>query len=151
VATVQIEAADPTDARRLTELAHAAKRHWGYDEGLIGLWAPDLTVTESFIRAHPVACAMRDGELVGFYALSNEGSTFELEHMWVEPRVIGSGVGRALFAHAIATTRALAGSVLRIASDPHAEGFYTAMGATRVGLIDARPEGRRLPLLEVMI
>ncbi|MEX0874700.1 MAG: GNAT family N-acetyltransferase [Actinomycetota bacterium] len=148
---VKIRAATATDAPVLTKLAHAAKAYWGYNEDLIALWASDLTVTEGFINDHPVRCASIGNDLVGFYALSHKGSTFELEHMWVDPSRIGIGVGRRLFKDAIDAVRELGGSVLRIASDPNAEGFYVAMGAIRVGAIDSRPEGRQLPVLEVMI
>jgi len=40
--------------------------------------------------------------------------------------------------------------VLRIASDPHAEAFYLACGAVRVGAAaSASIPGRELPLLEL--
>jgi hypothetical protein len=37
--------------------------------------------------------------------------------------------------------------MLRIASDPFAEGFYRRMGARRVGVVPSTPRGRTLPLL----
>ena len=36
---MEIRQAVPDDAPRLTEIAFAAKRHWGYDESLIELWS----------------------------------------------------------------------------------------------------------------
>jgi GNAT superfamily N-acetyltransferase len=149
--TLEIRAAHTADARRLTEIAHAAKRHWGYDEQLITLWRDDLTVTPDLIADHPVYCAAEGAELLGFYALSGDGDVFELEHMWVDPTHIRRGVGRRLFGHAVATVRSLGGSLLRIGSDPNAEGFYVAVGAHRVGSVPSKPEGRTLPMLELVI
>jgi GNAT superfamily N-acetyltransferase len=144
---IRIQAGGEDDAGRLTEIAHAAKRHWGYSEELLALWDADLTVTGAFIASHPVYCAAVGAEVVGFYALSAEGDVFELEHMWVEPGHMSEGVGAALFGHAVATVRSLQGSVLRIVSDPNAEGFYRRLGARRIGEVASHPPGRRLPLL----
>ena len=148
---MDIRAACPTDTQRLTAIAHAAKRHWGYHEELISLWQADLTVSPQFIVDCPVFCAVRDSEIVGFYALSRQGEAFELEHLWVDPQHMGTGVGALLFEHAVRTVRSMGGSVLNLASDPHAEGFYRRMGAIRVGEVASRPEGRTLPLLTVVI
>lgn len=176
---ITIHSAHPTDAQRLTAIAHAAKRHWGYSDELIALWEEDLTVTPAFVTGHIVFCAVLHGAIIGFYALSRtnrkqigaaadfaescfgsgasvksvqsmaEDDAFELEHMWVDPYHIGAGVGRLLFDHAARTVQAMGGSVLRIVSDPHAEGFYLRMGAQRVGAVPSKPEGRLLPLLTV--
>ena len=129
---VNIRAARPTDAQRLTEIAHAAKRHWGYPEDLISLWQADLTVSPQFIVDCPVFCAVRGSEIVGFYGLSRQQEAFEIEHLWVDPQHMGTGVGTLLFEHAVPTVRSMGGSILNITSDPHAEGFYLRMGASRV-------------------
>jgi GNAT superfamily N-acetyltransferase len=144
---VTIRPALPSDAAALTRIAWAAKRHWDYPEEWLALWAADLTVSADFIRAHPVHCAIRDGEIAGFYALSNEGTEFEVEHMWVDPPHIGGGIGRQLFRHAVETARSSGGHVLRIVSDPNADGFYRTMGARPSGRIPAVPQGRTLPVL----
>lgn len=148
---VTIRPAGPDDAEAMTRIAHQAKRHWGYADELIELWRPDLTVTRSFIDSHPVFLAVRGADLLGFYALSNEGDVFELEHMWVDPIHIGRGIGAALFTHAVATVVSFGGSVLEIASDPNAQGFYERMGAVRTGAVPSRPEGRVLPRLSFRI
>ena len=102
------------------------------------LWKADLTVTPAYILDHPVYCAVYGSCVVGFYALSDRGTTRELEHMWVLPTRMGSGVEQL---HATRTAS------VRIASDPNAEGFYRWMGARRVGRVPSRPAGRYLPVL----
>jgi GNAT superfamily N-acetyltransferase len=94
-----------------------------------------------------VCCAVRDSSVVAFYALSGERASRELEHMWVEPKLIGAGVGRLLFTHLLRHLRRAGALRLTIASDPNAEGFYRALGARRIGSVRSRPAGRRLPLL----
>lgn len=150
-APIGIRAAHPTDAPRLTAIAHAAKRYWGYSEELMALWDADLTVSLQFIDDHRVFCAVLDGEIVGFYALSRQGEAFELEHMWVDPQHMGAGVGALLFEHAVQTVRSMGGSVLNIVSDPHAEAFYRRMGASPVGQAPSKIPGRFLPLMSLVI
>jgi GNAT superfamily N-acetyltransferase len=146
-----IRRARVADAPALTRIAHAAKRHWRYPDAWIRLWDADLTVTPGFVRRHPTWCAVRGGRVVGFWAVSGRGATRELEHMWVDPRHIGAGIGRALLAHCEDRLRRMAVTRLEIASDPNAEGFYRRLGARRIGEVPARPDGRTLPLLALTI
>ena len=116
-----IRRARPSDSDELTRIAHAAKRHWGYSEQLIRLWEPDLTLRPGFVARQPAYCAVERSRPVAFYALSGRGRCRELEHMWVHPRRIGSGVGTLLFAHLINRLRLMGVTRLRIASDPNAD------------------------------
>ena len=111
----RIRRARSGDAVALTRIAHAAKRYWGYPERLIRLWKSALTVTPDFIGSEPVYCAVRERQIVGFYALSGSGATRELEHLWVDPDCIGSDVGARLFAHLVRRLRAMRVSRLTIA------------------------------------
>ena len=142
-----IRRAWPADARTLTRVAHAAKRHWKYPEAWIRLWRDALSLTPPFVERHPVYCAVAGARVLGFYALSGAGATRELEHFWVLPAHIGRGVGTRMFVHAVATLRADGARECRIASDPYAERFYLRMGARRVGEWPSTPRGRTLPLL----
>jgi GNAT superfamily N-acetyltransferase len=145
----QIRRANPDDEEKLTEIAHAAKRHWGYPETWIGLWEDTLTITADFISNNEVYIARSDGKAVGFYALIIHDEKATLEHMWVLPDRIGTGLGKELFRHAATTAQRLGAKRIEIESDPYAEGFYKRMGAKRVGEVTTEIEGkpRQLPLL----
>ena len=145
---MEIIRAKPEDASVLTEIAFAAKRHWGYPERWMTNWSPLLTLTPQFIRATNVYAAVLEGKLVGFHALVRERDKFILQHLWVLPEAMGRGVGRRLFTHALERARALGGRRVELESDPNAEGFYLRMGARKVGVsiteLDGQP--RELPL-----
>jgi|SRR5262245_16873441 len=49
---MRIVRAKPDEAEALTEIAFAAKRHWGYPEKWIESWRETLTVTPEFIASH---------------------------------------------------------------------------------------------------
>lgn len=148
---VEIRRATAGDAGALTLIAFAAKRYWGYPERWIEHWGESLTITPEFVRGNYVYTAVSGGEPFGFYALTETGGRWELEHLWVSPARIGSGIGRALFEHAMDDAAARGASVVEIEADPNAEGFYLRMGARRVGENVYEIEGQRrvLPLMDV--
>src|SRR5256885_3783319 len=98
---MQILRAKPEDAATLTEIAFAAKRHWGYPEHWLESWSNVLTILPQFIASHEAFAAHVDGQVVGFYALVSQLDKTSLEHLWVRPEFMGRGIGRALFNHAV--------------------------------------------------
>lgn len=95
--------------------------------------------------------AESEGALLGFYALIVRGDKAELDHMWVAPTHLGTGVGKELFIHAMQRAAGSNVSEVEILSDPNAEGFYRKMGAHRSGETVSEIEGqtRALPRLTV--
>lgn len=147
-----IRPALPADAPTLGALALRARAHWGYDAAFIAACRDDLTVTPADIAAHTIRVALRDGQPCGFYQLRVAGATAELTDLWIEPRAIGLGHGRTLWTHAVAAARARGCRELLVQSDPHAEGFYRAMGAARIGTRRSTViPGRELPLLRLAL
>ena len=146
-----IRPASTDEASVLTRIAHDAKRHWGYPEHWIKHWESDLTISSDFIRDHHVYVAEEDGEIQGFYALSVTDSKAELEHMWVTPARIGTGLGKDLFLDAMERAASFNVSSVEIVADPNAAGFYKHMGATQIGETDASIDGqnRTLPRLKI--
>jgi GNAT superfamily N-acetyltransferase len=146
---MQIVQAKPEDAVSLTEIAFAAKQHWGYPDRWMERWRDLLTLKPEFIARHDTFSAVVGGKFVGFYAVGQKAGSLDLLHMWVLPDWMGRGIGRSLFYHAVERTRALGFRELEIESDPNAEGFYQRLGAHRVGVnvhsVDQLP--RELPVL----
>jgi len=148
---IQIRRAMPEEAAVLTEIAHAAKRHWGYPENWIEHWQGDLTITRDFISNHEVYVAVTDKEIAGCCALVVKDSQAELEHMWIRPQYMGAGYGKALFVHVMQRAVTLSAPAVELSADPNAEGFYKHMGATRIGEVRSEIEGqpRVLPRMTV--
>jgi N-acetylglutamate synthase-like GNAT family acetyltransferase len=148
---LKIRKATTEDAPVLTTIAHDAKRHWGYPEHWIEHWQDDLTISPDFVAANQVYVAESEGDLLGFYALVIRKDKAELDHMWVAPAHIGTGVGRELFIHAMQTAAGENISAVEILSDPNAAGFYRKMGAHQVGETTSEVDGqsRALPRLTI--
>jgi N-acetylglutamate synthase-like GNAT family acetyltransferase len=148
---IQIRRATSDEAAVLTEIAHAAKRHWGYPENWIEHWKDDLTITPDFITTHEMYVAVAGEEIAGCCALVLSGSLAELEHMWIRPEHMGNGVGRALFKQVVARAKSLDARAVELSADPNAEGFYRRMGAKSIGEVRSEIEGqpRVLPRMSV--
>ncbi len=148
-----IRAARADEAGALSDLAFRSKAHWGYSAEFMERSRAELSISPAAISRQPVFVAEAGGVVVGFYSLETLSSeAVELNHLFVDPAHIGQRAGAALLDHAIARARERGARVMVVQSDPHAEGFYRARGAVRVG---ERPSGsipgRRLPLLEVAL
>ena len=148
---LQIRRARPDEADVLTEIAHAAKRHWGYPENWVEHWKADLTITPDFIANNEMYVAVSGEEIVGCCAIVLSDSLTELEHMWITPEHMGAGVGRALFMHVRERAADLKVPAMELSADPNAEGFYQRMGAKRIGEVKSEIEGkpRVLPRMSV--
>jgi GNAT superfamily N-acetyltransferase len=145
---MDLRPARPGEAGLLTELALRSKAHWGYDAEFLERCRPVLTLRPDEVEARRTVVAEEDGRLQGFYTLDGD----ELGNLWIDPGHLRRGVGRRLWAHAVETARALGRRELHVVADPHAEGFYLAMGAVRAGEVASEIDpGRKLPLLRATI
>lgn len=151
VHSLNIRPAATEEATALTEIAHAAKRYWGYPEHWIQHWQADLTISSAFICDNDVYVAEGEGEIIGFYALVIGDHKAELEHLWVAPKHIGTGVGKELFIHAMQIAAGENVSEVEISADPNAKGFYQGMGAREIGEVSSDIDGqpRVVPRLAV--
>src|ERR1700719_3120707 len=139
------------EAAALSDLCFRSKAVWGYDPEFMALMLAALGVAGEDIAAGDVWVATgADGQIAGVVALApgDAPGALDLNKLFIEPRHIRSGVGRALLAHAIAEARRRSAGRLTILADPNAAAFYERAGAVRIGEApsDAVP-GRLLPLL----
>jgi GNAT superfamily N-acetyltransferase len=143
---VAVRAARLGEAEALTALAVRSKAHWGYDAEFMRRSEAALTVTEADIAERRVLVAERQGLVFGTARVEPDG---ELGMLFVDPRTMNRGVGRALFDAAVTLARRLGARRMAILADPNAAPFYERMGARFVSQApsDAIP-GRTLPLYE---
>ncbi|MFD0278915.1 GNAT family N-acetyltransferase [Kitasatospora sp. NPDC127111] len=149
---MRIRPAGPDEAELLSALALRSKGYWGYDEAFLEACREELTLDPAAIERRRTAVAEDGGRVLGFVTLVGAPPQGELGMLFVEPDAIGRGVGRSLVEHVRAQAAALGFRRLTIDSDPFAEPFYLAMGATRIGTTPSGSiPGRELPLLALEI
>ena len=96
--------------------------------------------------------AERGDALPAFYRLVGEAPVAELAELFVDPMMIGRGVGATLLADAVDRARALGVSRLVIDADPHAAGFCVRMGALGSGSVASSSiVGKELPHCELVM
>lgn len=150
---MRLRPAKQSEAHALSELCFRSKAHWGYDAAFMEQSRKALTISKTRIRDVPVVVAVDDDEkLLGVYALEAEGKIVDLDLLFVDPPSIGTGVGKALFKDAVAEARMLGAREMTVLADPHAAGFYEAMGCRfdRMAPSDA-VAGRELPLYRLRL
>ncbi len=111
---------------------------------------PSLTVSEESIAEGRVLVATDDGDqVIGTASVLRDCADAELGLMFVDPAVIGGGIGRMLFGEAVKLARRLGYSRMTILADVNAARFYERMGARFLHQApsDAIP-GRTLPFYE---
>jgi len=153
---ISIRSARIEEAGALSGLAFRSKAHWGYPDDFMEACRAELTCSAADLDSPTLWFSVAEsaaGELTGFAAIERLSTTeFELEALFVEPRWIGTGAGRALMTHARQQAAALGGRVLVIQSDPHAQAFYEAAGGSVVGWRESDSiAGRRLPVLHMVL
>ena len=130
---VVIRSARADEANLLGELALRSKGHWGYDQEFLDACRAELTFSPEDVATRRIVVAESAAGLLGFYSLDGQPPLGQLGNLWVVPEAIGTGLGRRLWEHAVATAREAGFTSLRIEADPHALGFYRAMGAQQIG------------------
>lgn len=150
---IQIRPVNPEEAGALTQIALAAKRHWGYPEGWIAIWTPQLTFSPDYFRSNESWAAVDDDGPIAFYTLLEANEIASIENLWVLPEYMGQGVGKQLFFHALSIARERGYKRLQLDADPNALGFYERMGMHKVGERHSEVDGqpRILPIMEMSL
>lgn len=147
---VRIQKAAYQDCDKLTFLAQRSKAYWGYSQTFMDACQQDLTITPEDIDRSIIHIALENDICMGFYCLYPHGLL--LEALFVEPVYIGKGIGKVLWKDLIGQAEAQKIPFFDIESDPEAEGFYRAMGATRIGQVTSSIfNDRKLPFLRTIV
>ncbi|MFJ3833200.1 GNAT family N-acetyltransferase [Streptomyces sp. NPDC090046] len=137
---VEVRAARPAEAEDLTGLVMRSKAYWGYGRGFLAACAEELRIRADDVTARRIVVAENErGEVLGVASLEGAGPLARLGLLFVEPSAVGQGVGRLLYRDVLRRAAELGVRRLVIDSDPHAAGFYRAMGAVARAAPDPAP------------
>ncbi len=149
----KVRAAAHGEAAALSSLAMRSKAHWGYSDAFMMVCREELTYSGPQIESdnYEFFVCEAEGRIAGFYVLKLlTPSSAELEALFVEPDLIGRGLGRTLIEHAKKKTYDLGIRQLVIQGDPNAEAFYEAAGGVRDGQRESGSiPGRFLPVFRI--
>jgi len=130
----------------LSDLCLRSKAYWKYDRAFIEACREELTITPENLNDDYIMVADDDGKHAGVIHLVLEGTTAELEKLFIDPNWIGKGVGRKLFKWAVETARAKGATLMNVVADPGAVPFYEKMGFKQFATFPSGSiPGRELP------
>jgi GNAT superfamily N-acetyltransferase len=108
----------------------------------------ELSFEPRDLELTPIAVAELNGKSIGVAQIRVVDGEAELLKLFVEPKALRSGTGRALLAWATDVAKKLGATRLTIDADPDAAPFYRRMGACDVGQAPSGSiPGRMLPKL----
>lgn len=138
------------EAAALHDLTQRSTMHWGYEPEFLD-WEPQaIAVTPEFLQNALASYALEeDGVVTGYYTLTGTVEHAHLDKLFVDAHLIGTGRGKLLWNHAIATATWLKVQKLDFYADPNAAPFYRAMGAVWVGEEETSRPGWNLQIFEV--
>jgi GNAT superfamily N-acetyltransferase len=140
------------EAALLHALTQRSTMYWGYEPAFLD-WEPDsIAVTPEFLTTALASYALEEGGVVtGYYTLTGTVAHAHLDKLFVDAPYIGTGRGKLLWQHALATARWLQVQRLDFYADPNAAPFYRAMGAIWVGEEETSRPGWNLQRFEVAL
>jgi GNAT superfamily N-acetyltransferase len=147
---IQLRDARQNELPALSELCLRSKAVWGYDDAFMIACRTELTLRPDELQSTHIQVAERYSTVVGLAQVKVTGTDAELLKLFVEPALLGSGVGRLLFEWATATARGLGAVRMTIEADPGAAAFYERLGARHAGLAPSQSiPGRMLPRMQL--
>jgi GNAT superfamily N-acetyltransferase len=146
--TIRLRDARQDELSTLSGLCLRSKAHWGYDDAFMAACRAELTLQPDELETTRLQVAERDRSVVGLAQVRVTGAHADLLKLFIEPALIGAGVGRLLFEWATAKARELGAIRMMIEADPEAAPFYERMGAHRAGFVPSGSiPGRMLPCM----
>lgn len=142
--------AEIKDSGLLRDTLISSKGYWGYAKEKLEEWRSNLKFEEEYIVRNTVKLVLDESGVIGFFALVKR-EVYDLDHLWLLPKVIGKGYGNMVFELILLECSLLGIKEFYITSDPDAEGFYLKKGAFKVGEVYSKPQERMLPKLKYSV
>jgi GNAT superfamily N-acetyltransferase len=129
----QIRTATAAEREALSELHRRSSYVWEGDRADLDAHPDALGVAAEAIAAGRVRVAVgTGGELIGFWVVADgPDGVCELDDLFVEPRLMRQGIGRALVEDAAARAVRAGSAAMTVVAHPRNFAFYESVGFVR--------------------
>ena len=147
---MKIDKVSDSDTHQLTLLTMQSKAYWGYAPEQIEAWREALTITKDYLKQAEVYKLTQSNELIGYYSYKRlDEQTAKLDNLFIDPKYIRKGFGKALMLHFIAQVKTGGYKRITLESEPNAAEFYEQFGFKIVGQMETSIPNRYLPTMEL--
>ncbi len=144
--------ADIKEIEYLSELVYNSEKSLDFDESYMSIFKDNYNINKEFVKNNPSYCMIKDDEVIGFFGLQKNESTYELEYFYIDSNYIGKGYGKVMFDLLLQQCKALNIKEFNLVTSPESLDFYTKLGAVKIGetrsIIDSN---RIIPKLNYVI
>lgn len=123
---------NPLEIHRINKIISESKSVWGYDEEYLKAAIPLIQIDSNWISKNK-AYSIYDDELVGFLGIEVSESSWHLEHLWITPSKMRSGLGKYAVQFMLSEAKTAGIKSIYLFPDPPVEGFYSKVGADFTG------------------
>lgn len=121
------------DMLLLNRLMREGKGYWGYPEEGLDRFMETFGIPDtSYFDKGFGFIAEFGNEVIGYYLFKTNNTQLELDHFFLNTKLIGQGYGRHLWEHCVFQAQTRGWSEFTFWSDPHSLGFYEHMGAVKI-------------------
>jgi GNAT superfamily N-acetyltransferase len=125
----QFRYAEASEVHELEDLQRRASLVWEEYRADLIAHPEAIAIPADTIEGRSVRVAIGSGRLLGFAVVAPLGNgRSQLDGLFVEPDVMGRGLGRALVADAVTIARHRGVKRLEVTANPRAVGFYEKVG-----------------------
>ncbi|WP_298468250.1 GNAT family N-acetyltransferase [uncultured Erythrobacter sp.] len=149
---ILLRAPEEKELPAASALCMRSKGYWGYDAAFMEACRDELTLTKRDLVESTVILAVQEQTIAGIAQVTFEDGEAGLDKLFIEPDMIGHGIGRLLFDWTCAHALAEGATSLTVTADPDAAPFYEKMGFARTAEEPSGSiPGRVLPVLSLKL
>ena len=134
-----IELSTEQEVTRLNSIIERSKRYWDYSEAYLEAAIPLIQIDARWLQENRGYSIFEENELIGFLGVVQDKDFWTLDHLWISPSKIRTGIGRQAVDFMVKEAQKFHITKIFLLPDPPAEGFYLRQGARRTGkLVQSR-------------
>lgn len=139
---MEIRRAQSDNLLQINELIASSRAHWNFPREYFQASLALLKIDLNYLSENLCFEIHEDGQLAGFFSITEKRGEKYLDHLWILPRLLHRGLGRAACQHIDAIAVQQGWRTLLTCPEPEAEGFYVRQGFRDTGIrVASRIEG----------
>lgn len=147
---VFIDLSNEQDISLINSIIECSKRYWDYSEDYLKAAIPLIQIDAKWLHKNRGYSIFDDDELVGFLGVQQDKDSWVLDHLWISPGKIRTGLGSKAVDFIVREAQKANITKILLLPDPLSEGFYLRKGAHHTGKV-VQSRVKEGPLFQEMV